>query len=982
MEIAKTILQQLGGSGRLAMMTGANNFVALKNGVTFKIKNRKVNFIKITLNSRDLYDVYFYKLVGTNLKLISEHNDIYFDELIPLFEKETGMYLSFYMKGGKIKNDESKDMIFNQLKQIHHHEEELRQIIAKDEDIEPWVIAKMARATSDLADVTHYEDGKTDKMSRGGVIKNITKQLDELGVKYTLSKSKVRLFDEIIQPIGKDDNFYNKFDRIIDLNNLEGVVKTKMASGGEVEKYNIKNKTKYWIYDGDNLEMAGTVSVLPNDYIQIKDPKGFVYSLSLLKQKYKNLKFKPYDFAKGGMIENGDTIYVVKTPYMASLSNLYDKPLEVVDIKTFNFATGSKLYYVVKTENGTQEIAEDMVETKMGKGGNIYSYLVGTLFKVNNELHRIKKVDEFKQKFTIVTTENKMFDVATLIKNGVKFEDKPERKKREPLTPEQLQNKNSVKIKQLERERKQLMFDMEQEAEPEGGPIANRYGRLLNSLDKKIELLKYGKRTTPMTYEEAMRAPKMSDGGGLGFNYDIVIDNKPSIQIFKDDYMDTYNVFYYLKKEKISTELQRILKGKKSLSEEEAKTIYGELLKSNEIGKTFTVEASKFKKGGEIEDDITKAKSNASDKIDFEYYAKQHAGDSWAKMTRAEKAELMSEIRENWFNTEYAKGGEIDRNKRKNKTFYDLIWDDEDEMKNFTTENIIEAESKFNQLVESGVSFIQLSKDTFNEYGWLYKHNMYMSHPKFAKGGKTSSCSYEDGGEIEDDKPIVYIQDINSMNYGQWIDLSKYKTGRDVIYAIADLMLKWSKQNGEQIEEVSVVDYDNIPRNLTHEWMGEKDYDLIIKGFALSNEKDIPFMVIGEMIGDYSHYFTDENPTDLNEFFEERYYGHFDNDTELANDYVDNLVSIKNLPTNQLANNFDYERFGQDERMNMGTDQEEEFGFDKLSDYELAEELIENEGGIRNLSENKLEMYFDYEAFGDYLSNYYSEYDGYYFRNN
>ena len=904
MEIAKTILQQLGGSGRLAMMTGANNFVALKNGVTFKIKNRKVNFIKITLNSRDLYDVYFYKLVGTNLKLISEHNDIYFDELIPLFEKETGMYLSFYMKGGKIKNDESKDMIFNQLKQIHHHEEELRQIIAKDEDIEPWVIAKMARATSDLADVTHYEDGKTDKMSRGGVIKNITKQLDELGVKYTLSKSKVRLFDEIIQPIGKDDNFYNKFDRIIDLNNLEGVVKTKMASGGEVEKYNIKNKTKYWIYDGDNLEMAGTVSVLPNDYIQIKDPKGFVYSLSLLKQKYKNLKFKPYDFAKGGMIENGDTIYVVKTPYMASLSNLYDKPLEVVDIKTFNFATGSKLYYVVKTENGTQEIAEDMVETKMGKGGNIYSYLVGTLFKVNNELHRIKKVDEFKQKFTIVTTENKMFDVATLIKNGVKFEDKPERKKREPLTPEQLQNKNSVKIKQLERERKQLMFDMEQEAEPEGGPIANRYGRLLNSLDKKIELLKYGKRTTPMTYEEAMRAPKMSDGGGLGFNYDIVIDNKPSIQIFKDDYMDTYNVFYYLKKEKISTELQRILKGKKSLSEEEAKTIYGELLKSNEIGKTFTVEASKFKKGGEIEDDITKAKSNASDKIDFEYYAKQHAGDSWDKMTRSEKAELMSEIRENWFNTEYA------------------------------------------------------------------------------KGGKTSSCSYEDGGEIEDDKPIVYIQDINSMNYGQWIDLSKYKTGRDVIYAIADLMLKWSKQNGEQIEEVSVVDYDNIPRNLTHEWMGEKDYDLIIKGFALSNKKDIPFMVIGEMIGDYSHYFTDENPTDLNEFFEERYYGHFDNDTELANDYVDNLVSIKNLPTNQLANNFDYERFGQDERMNMGTDQEEEFGFDKLSDYELAEELIENEGGIRNLSENKLEMYFDYEAFGDYLSNYYSEYDGYYFRNN
>ena len=75
-----------------------------------------------------------------------------------------------------------------------------------------------------------------DDYERGGVIKNITKQLNELGVKYTLSKSKVRLFDEIIQPIGKDDNFYNKFYRIIDLNNLEGVVKTKMETGGDIER--------------------------------------------------------------------------------------------------------------------------------------------------------------------------------------------------------------------------------------------------------------------------------------------------------------------------------------------------------------------------------------------------------------------------------------------------------------------------------------------------------------------------------------------------------------------------------------------------------------------------------------------------------------------------------------------------------------------------------------------------------------------------
>ena len=40
MEVAKTILQQLGGAGRLQLMVGAYNFVAYPNGVAFKFKNR------------------------------------------------------------------------------------------------------------------------------------------------------------------------------------------------------------------------------------------------------------------------------------------------------------------------------------------------------------------------------------------------------------------------------------------------------------------------------------------------------------------------------------------------------------------------------------------------------------------------------------------------------------------------------------------------------------------------------------------------------------------------------------------------------------------------------------------------------------------------------------------------------------------------------------------------------------------------------
>jgi hypothetical protein len=93
--IAKVILEQLGGINKLVVMTGAYNFVKLPDGVYFKIKNRKVNYVKIRLNEKDLYDVIFGKIISGKVKTQSEHYDIYFDELKPVFETSTGMYLNF-----------------------------------------------------------------------------------------------------------------------------------------------------------------------------------------------------------------------------------------------------------------------------------------------------------------------------------------------------------------------------------------------------------------------------------------------------------------------------------------------------------------------------------------------------------------------------------------------------------------------------------------------------------------------------------------------------------------------------------------------------------------------------------------------------------------------------------------------------------------------------------------------------------------------
>ena len=98
MEIAKIIINQLGGIGRLTAMVNAKHFVYSEtdNWVAFKFSgSKKFNYVKITLNGKDLYDVNFKKLVKFDVRKTVDYNDIYCDQLVELFESETKLYLSF-----------------------------------------------------------------------------------------------------------------------------------------------------------------------------------------------------------------------------------------------------------------------------------------------------------------------------------------------------------------------------------------------------------------------------------------------------------------------------------------------------------------------------------------------------------------------------------------------------------------------------------------------------------------------------------------------------------------------------------------------------------------------------------------------------------------------------------------------------------------------------------------------------------------------
>jgi hypothetical protein len=102
--IAATTIQQLGGAGRLQAMVGASHFTVSheQDGtvvrLAFRFKmNRRMNYCQVTYRMcPDIYDVRFFKLpskIGAP-KLVSEHCDIYCDQLVELFERETGLYLT------------------------------------------------------------------------------------------------------------------------------------------------------------------------------------------------------------------------------------------------------------------------------------------------------------------------------------------------------------------------------------------------------------------------------------------------------------------------------------------------------------------------------------------------------------------------------------------------------------------------------------------------------------------------------------------------------------------------------------------------------------------------------------------------------------------------------------------------------------------------------------------------------------------------
>ena len=96
---AIAISTQMGGAGIMKALLGIDAYRIIEigeGGLAFKFKgNRNINYCEVKLMPNDTYTMNFKRLTAKHSYHIKTFEDVYCNQLKPLFEKTTGLYLSF-----------------------------------------------------------------------------------------------------------------------------------------------------------------------------------------------------------------------------------------------------------------------------------------------------------------------------------------------------------------------------------------------------------------------------------------------------------------------------------------------------------------------------------------------------------------------------------------------------------------------------------------------------------------------------------------------------------------------------------------------------------------------------------------------------------------------------------------------------------------------------------------------------------------------
>ena len=245
-------------------------------------------------------------------------------------------------------------------------------------------------------DFTKMSTPSLDEAKKETGVDMAKKQLDALGVKYEMSTTdKVRPFKVIYQPINKSDEFYDKFEDIVDLFNLKGVVKSSMNENfpgpGEIVDAKYLNNAMLDYFNRMNIKLL----------INTKTEKGIKGGVGTM---------------YGDLVFNGDDI---KLKDIVSVEIIESSISEAKEEDKVDTITMDVPLFIRMLEYSREDAAEDMdlhdVTEKaisLGKERGIlqmddYDEIVGTTEKVNEvnlkqaklssaEYQKAKKLKDFK----------------------------------------------------------------------------------------------------------------------------------------------------------------------------------------------------------------------------------------------------------------------------------------------------------------------------------------------------------------------------------------------------------------------------------------------------------------------------------------------------------------------------------------------------------------------------------------------------------
>lgn len=134
--------------------------------------------------------------------------------------------------------------------------------------------------------------------------------------------------------------------------------------------------------------------------------------------------------------------------------------------------------------------------------------------------------------------------------------------------------------------------------------------------------------------------------------------------------------------------------------------------------------------------------------------------------------------------------------------------------------------------------------------------------------------------------PKIYVADLAAYNegklIGEWLDLSSYDSGSEVMEAIDDLLVTFGEKQGVVREEYAIHDTENIPDGLIDEYSGREDFDKLIAIIKKAEDTDIPVEVLMEYASNVG--------IDANELDDVPFNGRFDSEEDFAQDLVEQGV--------------------------------------------------------------------------------------------